>query len=52
MQQRIIRVQAGKKQQPRIFRLSEECVDMLNRLPRKSERIFPSSPISLDAWFR
>jgi len=51
-QQRIIKVQAEKGSKPRIFRLSEKCVNMLNRVPKVSERIFPNNPRGLETMFR
>jgi integrase len=52
VEQKTLRVQAEKNSNPRIFRISDKLIAMLNRLPRKSERIFPSSPRSLETWFR
>jgi len=50
--QHTLRVQAEKNSKPRIFHVSESLLGMLNALPRKSERIFPNNPRSLETWFR
>lgn len=51
-EQHTIRVQAEKNSKPRIFRISTKLVNMLNTLPKKSEKIFPNDPRSLITWFR
>jgi integrase len=51
-EQKTLRVQAEKNSKPRIFRISDKLISMLNMLPKKSERIFPNNPRSLESWFR
>jgi integrase/DNA-directed RNA polymerase subunit RPC12/RpoP len=52
LEQKIIRVQAEKNSKPRIFRISDKLISMLNMLPKKNERIFPNIPQSLENRFR
>ena len=40
-----------KHENPRIYNVSETLINMLNALPRKSERIFGESPNALKASF-
>ena len=42
-ERRIVRITPEKGSKPRILPLSEKLIGMLNTLPRKSERIFPTS---------
>jgi integrase/recombinase XerD len=49
-ERKTVRITAEKGSLPRILPLSEKCLTMLNRLPRKSEKIFPSKT-SLDSRF-
>ncbi|MCS7124734.1 MAG: tyrosine-type recombinase/integrase, partial [Candidatus Bathyarchaeota archaeon] len=51
-EQHTIRVQAEKNSKPRIFHISTKLINMLNMLPKKSDRIFPNNPRSLISWFR
>ncbi|MCS7115797.1 MAG: site-specific integrase, partial [Candidatus Bathyarchaeota archaeon] len=51
-EQHTIRVQAEKNSKPRIFHISTKLVNMLNMLPKKSDKIFPNNPRSLITWFR
>jgi integrase len=52
LEQKILRVQAEKNSKPRIFRISDKLISMLNMLPKKNERIFPNIPQSLENRFR
>jgi len=51
-QRRIVIMNAPEKHgNPRIYNVSETLINMLNALPRKSERIFGDSPNALKASF-
>jgi integrase len=52
LEQKTLRVQAEKNSKPRIFHISDKLISMLNMLPKKSERIFPNNPRSLENRFR
>jgi integrase/predicted RNA-binding Zn-ribbon protein involved in translation (DUF1610 family) len=52
LEQKTLRVQAEKNSKPRIFRISDKLISMLNMLPKKNERIFPNIPQSLENRFR
>jgi integrase len=52
VEQRTLRVHAEKNSKPRIFHVSDKLLAMLSRLPKKSERMFPNNPRSLEGWFR
>ncbi|MEM0007560.1 MAG: tyrosine-type recombinase/integrase [Candidatus Bathyarchaeia archaeon] len=49
-ERRTVRITAEKGSLPRILPLSEKCITMLNRLPRKREKIFPSKQ-AVDSHF-
>ena len=49
-ERKTVRITAEKNSLPRILPLSDKCLSMLNRLPKKSEKIFPSKP-SFDSRF-
>jgi integrase len=50
--QKIVRVKAEKNSNPRIFHVSDKLLNMLNMVPRKSERIFNSNTKVLGTYFR
>ena len=52
LEQKTLRIQAEKNSKPRIFHISDKLIAMLNMLPKKSERIFPNNPQSLQNQFR
>ena len=51
-QRRVVIMNAPEKNgNPRIYNVSKTLINMLNALPRKSERIFGDSPDALKASF-
>lgn len=49
-ERKTVRITAEKYSLPRILPLSDKCLAILNRLPKKTERIFPTK-YSLDSLF-
>jgi len=50
-ERRVVRVTPEKGSRARILSISERLVEMFNSLPKKSERVFPTSDVSVKAAF-
>jgi len=50
-ERRLVRITPEKGSKPRILPISRKLIGMLNALPRKSERVFPTNYFSLNTTF-